>query len=141
MTKMSSRGEPWYGSGLRFRCRRCGACCTGEPGYVFLARGEAAVIASHLGITVNIFRERCTRRADARTSLTEETDGRCVFFRGERCLIYPVRPVQCRTFPFWEWNVGSRENWEQTARDCPGMEGGRLFTLEEIEELLAARQG
>lgn len=141
MTKISSRSESWYGSGLRFSCRRCGTCCTGEPGYVFLERGEAAVIALHLGITAETFRERCTRRADGRTSLTEEADGRCVFFRGEGCLIYPVRPGQCRTFPFWERNVRSREDWEQTARDCPGMDRGRLYTLEEIEELLALRQG
>lgn len=106
---------------------------------MFLAEGEAVLIASHLGITVESFHERCTRRADGRTSLTEEADGRCVFYGEEGCLIYPVRPGQCRTFPFWEWNVGSRENWEQTARDCPGMERGKLFTVEEIEELLAVR--
>ena len=135
--KISSRSDPWYAAGLRFSCSRCGACCTGEPGFVFLARGEAAVIASRLGMEAGAFRRRCTRKVDGRRSLTEKDDGRCVLYGGGGCLVYPVRPSQCRTFPFWEWNVRSRENWEETAGDCPGMGKGRLYALAEIEALLA----
>ena len=32
------RAEPWYRDGLRFACTRCGACCTGAPGYVWVDR-------------------------------------------------------------------------------------------------------
>ena len=33
---MDSPAEPWYRDGLRFECTRCGACCTGAPGYVWV---------------------------------------------------------------------------------------------------------
>ena len=41
---------PWYAAGLRFRCRRCGACCTGAPGYVWLEPADVAAIAPSLGM-------------------------------------------------------------------------------------------
>ena len=133
-----TRTSPWYREGLRFSCRQCGACCTGDPGYVFLRRGEGAAIAASLGMKEKEFRRVFTRKAGGRTSLMEESDGRCVFYE-EGCRIYAVRPVQCRTFPFWFWNLARRENWETLARDCPGMDRGRRYSREEIEERLAKR--
>ncbi len=133
-----TRSDPWYGEGLRFSCRQCGACCTGEPGYVFLQRGEACAIASSLGMKERDFRRLFTRKAGGRTSLKEKSDGRCVFYE-EGCRIYGVRPLQCRTFPFWLWNLARRENWDTMARECPGIGRGRFYTFEEIEELVAKR--
>ena len=135
--KTDSGSKPWYGEGLRFTCRRCRSCCGGEPGYVFLRRGEAEAIAAHLGIGEEEFRGTWTRQAGDRSSLREEKDGRCVFLGEEGCRIYSVRPVQCRTFPFWLWNLVKRENWNETALECPGMGRGRLYSRKEIEEFLA----
>ena len=28
--------QAWYSEGLRFECTQCGACCSGEPGYVWV---------------------------------------------------------------------------------------------------------
>ena len=39
--------EPWYEDGLRFRCTRCGACCTGSPGFVWVNAEELADIAEY----------------------------------------------------------------------------------------------
>jgi Fe-S-cluster containining protein len=133
--------DPWFREGLRFQCRRCGACCTGEPGYVYLRRGEAGAIAAFAGLGVKEFRARYTRKDHGRTSLGEESDGRCVFFEEGECRIYQVRPVQCRTFPFWRWNTASRENWKTMAGECPGLGKGKLFSLEEIRSLLAKKIG
>ena len=43
----------------------------------------------------------------------------CLFFDREKngCGIYPVRPEQCRTFPFWPW---FREHPEEVFEECPG---------------------
>ena len=133
-----TRASPWFREGLRFSCRQCGACCTGEPGHVFLRRGEAAAIASSLGMKEKDFRHLFARKAGGRTSLKEESDGRCVFYE-EGCLIYGVRPLQCRTFPFWLWNLARRENWDAVARECPGIGREQHYTFEEIEELVAKR--
>ena len=74
-----------------------------------------------------------TRKARGRRTLREKANGDCVFFdRTKGCTVYPVRPAQCRTWPFWESNVESPEAWERTARTCPGAGAGDLIPAEEI---------
>ena len=43
------RKKPWYKDGLRFECTQCGACCSGEPGFVWVADEEIAGMAGLLG--------------------------------------------------------------------------------------------
>ncbi|MBR1671593.1 MAG: YkgJ family cysteine cluster protein, partial [Fretibacterium sp.] len=50
-----------------------------------------------------------------------------------RCSVYPVRPSQCRLFPFWPELLRSREMWELYAARCPGMNEGPLLSPAEIE--------
>ena len=118
---------PWYAAGLRFGCRRCGACCTGAPGYVWLRPEEAAAIAARLGLDEAAFLARYTRRVLGGLSLREEDDGRCVFFEhGRGCRVYEARPRQCRTWPFWPRIVATPAAWAREAADCPGMGSGEL---------------
>lgn len=127
---------PWYAAGLRFACRRCGACCTGAPGYVWVGPEEAAAMAARLGLATGEFLERHARRVFGRVSLREAEDGRCVLFEpGQGCSVYEQRPRQCRTWPFWEGNLSSREAWERQARGCPGIGAGELHPAERIAAL------
>ena len=127
---------PWYAAGLRFSCRRCGACCTGEPGHVWLGAGEAAALAARFGMTEAAFIARYARLDWGLWSLREEADGRCVLYEpGGGCTAYEARPRQCRTWPFWPRVIADREAWEREAADCPGMGGGELHGRERIETL------
>ena len=127
---------PWYASGLRFGCKRCGSCCTGAPGYVWLQTEEASAIAARLGMELAGFLSRYTRRVDDGLSLREEVDGRCVLFEsGTGCRVYETRPRQCRTWPFWARIVATPASWKREAADCPGMDEGDLIGPEEIERL------
>ena len=123
----------WYGEGLRFSCTRCGLCCQGE-GYVWVERLEIRRLARFLGLSVVEFGQRYLRRVDGRLSLTEAADGSCVFF-DEGCTVYPERPTQCRTFPFWKKNVGRPERWLETAEQCEGIGEGRRYSHDEIVRL------
>jgi Fe-S-cluster containining protein len=126
----------WYADGLRFRCARCGACCTGAPGYVWVGEEETAAIARRLGLAPADFLGSHTRRVFGRTSLTEAADGRCVLFvPGSGCAAYEQRPRQCRTWPFWPRLLASREAWEREAATCPGMGAGELFDSGQIERI------
>lgn len=128
--------EPWYAAGLRFSCRRCGACCTGEPGHVWLAEEEVASLAAHCGMPREAFLGRYARRVYGMWSLREEEDGRCIFFARETgCSVYAARPRQCRTWPFWPRIVAERRAWEEEAAHCPGMGSGELFGRGRIEAL------
>jgi uncharacterized protein len=151
----SAGSEPWYADGLRFTCSQCGNCCTGGPGFVWISDEELRRLAEHLGLSTVETVERYCRTIGSRISLREVRNDRgeydCIFLKEERserrrggetivhtkrsCTIYPVRPLQCRTWPFWEGNLASREAWERSARRCHGMNRGRRFTREEMEAL------
>jgi len=132
----NSFGQKWYAEGLRFECQRCGACCTGEPGYVWVTSSESARIAEFLGLSLREFASKYLRKAGSHDSLIEHPDGRCIFFAKNGCAIYSVRPMQCRTFPFWRSILISPETWRRCGEECCGMGKGRLYSAGEIEEIL-----
>jgi len=123
---------PWYAEGLRFSCTRCGGCCTGAPGYVWVAQDEMEAMAVALGISLEEFARRYCRRVWRRISLRELPNFDCVFLGAEGCRVYPVRPRQCRTFPFWTSNLHNRRSWERLRAKCPGVDKGRHYGLAEI---------
>jgi hypothetical protein len=126
--------EPWYQDGLKFKCTQCGACCTGETGYVWVNKQEVGAIAELRGESVEEVLERYVRRVGVRHSLLERTNGDCVFYdRRHGCTVYAARPRQCRSWPFWDSNLNTRQAWEQTCRECPGAGNGTFFSLEEIQ--------
>jgi Fe-S-cluster containining protein len=125
--------EPWYRDGLRFRCTQCGHCCTGAPGYVWVNDEEIERIAAQVQQPVEEFRRRFVRQVDTRFSLREKANGDCIMYDRERgCTIYPVRPRQCRSWPFWDSNLVTPEAWEETCQVCPGSGQGELISHEEI---------
>jgi len=130
---------PWYSDGLAFECTQCGNCCTGGPGYVWVDDAEIQAIAEHLQEPVGAVRLLHTRSGPRGTSLTEHLNGDCSFLDPDTraCRIYPVRPRQCRTWPFWRSNVATPADWQRTCEVCPGAGQGPLTPLAEIERRVA----
>lgn len=126
--------QPWFADGLRYECTQCGDCCTGAPGYVWVNKEEIAALAERLQLTVVEFEARFVRSIGVRKSLVEFANGDCVFFDGQsrRCTVYEQRPRQCRTWPFWDSNVRTPEDWKHTCQVCPGSGKGALVTVEQI---------
>lgn len=59
----------------------------------------------------------------------------CIFWNKDTgCTAYGARPVQCSTYPFWDWILKNNESWNEIAKECPGFNKGRLWTKEEIDE-------
>ena len=132
--------KPWFQDGLRFTCTGCGNCCTGAPGYVWVRDEDIERLATHLGLDVDTFERRYVRRVGIRKSLLEYSDGDCVFFdpKNRNCSVYEARPLQCRTWPFWDSNIESPAAWKHTCKVCPGSGQGNLYTIEQIQERAAA---
>ena len=129
---------PWYRDGLRFTCTQCGNCCTGAPGYVWVGHEEIERLAAHLGLEVDEFGRRFVRQVGHRHSLIERPNGDCVFWdRASGCTVYETRPVQCRTWPFWEENLEDPGEWDRVREGCPGAGSGRFYSVEEIEAAAA----
>jgi Fe-S-cluster containining protein len=129
----STADQPWYHEGLQFECTRCGNCCTGAPGFVWVSDEEVSELARFLDEPIEQVRAMHTRLAHRGRTLREKADGDCVFYdRARGCTVYPVRPRQCRTWPFWESTVRDPHAWEATCRNCPGAGKGELISEEEI---------
>lgn len=131
--------QPWYHEGLRFRCTQCGNCCTGGPGFVWVSEDEMQAIADYRGISIGELKIQHTKLYGGRVTLREFANGDCTFFDGQtrKCTVYPVRPAQCRTWPFWNSNLESPEEWEMAGVNCPGMGQGDLVQLETIQQRAA----
>ncbi len=124
--------------GVRFACTDCGACCTGAPGWIQVSREEILAIAGYLGEEPRSLAARAVRREGDRLSLREGENGDCVFFKERRCQIHPVKPAQCRLYPFWFRNVRNEEAWDRTRRECPGIgEGERVFPGDILRQVQA----
>ena len=160
----TSADAPWYADGLDFTCTQCGNCCTGGPGYVWISKGEIALLAEHLKITPADVVEQYCRKIDGQFSLKERRSPAglydCVFLKetkvpgrggsggGDKvvhtvraCAVYPVRPLQCRTWPFWPENLATKQTWNGAAKRCHGMNApGRRFSLTQIHTIRDAAE-
>lgn len=133
MSAKQAAHEPWYQEGLSFTCTRCGACCTGDEGFVWVNEEEIDRLAERLGLNTTQFAQQYLRRVGRRLSLREREDGACVFWSATSgCTVYQDRPRQCRSWPFWNSNLRTPKAWEHTVRICPGAGTGRLYTVDEI---------
>ena len=150
---------PWYADGLQFTCTQCGNCCTGAPGFVWISQEEIGRLANHLQLSIDEVTARYCRTVWGRISLIEHRNERgehdCIFLKEERterkegdqtlvqtkrsCTVYPVRPLQCRTWPFWDSNLSDPAIWNNAAERCHGMNHGRTFTSDKMEALRDAR--
>jgi Fe-S-cluster containining protein len=97
-------------------------------------------MADHLELDVADFTKRYARRVGLKYSLKEHGPRRnwdCVFLvheNGQRiCSVYPVRPTQCRNWPFWNENLSSASAWSTAGEDCPGMNAGQHHDFVQIE--------
>ncbi|MDR1506928.1 MAG: YkgJ family cysteine cluster protein [Treponema sp.] len=132
---------PFYARGLRFSCTRCSSCCRYEAGFVFLSRKDAEVLAKELKLEYTAFVKTFCRwvpvPGGVQLSLKEKADFDCIFWENG-CKVYGSRPLQCRSFPFWESIVLSETGWKDL--DCPGKDRGTLHSPDVIESYLGQRR-
>jgi Fe-S-cluster containining protein len=106
------------------KCASCeGNCCIGESGYIWATPKEIDDMASFLELTRDEFLKDYTQKVGYRITLKElkiKDSFHCIFFDANKrgCSIYPVRPKQCRTFPFWDH---FKENIDEVVKECPGI--------------------
>jgi Fe-S-cluster containining protein len=120
--------------GLRFRCQRgCTNCCEVQ-GYVYLTEDNLREAARFLGMTAAAFERRYVYRTRHLLRLRKPRDKQCHFLVGGGCSIHPVKPVQCRLFPFWPELVEDPGAWKRAARSCPGIGQGPLIQIGDAVE-------
>lgn len=123
--------------GIRFECEAgCVKCCA-IPGVVFVKSDEIPRMAEFFKLPVEEFMEVYLRRHWADVyKLNFPDDEPCMFLTETGCEIYEARPAQCRTFPFWPENLSNASAWKGVRKLCPGVDKGRTYLIDEIEEIM-----
>lgn len=130
--------EKFYKDGLNFSCQRCSFCCGHSPGFVYLSKRDLDSLRNFFNMSVTEFVQKYCRWADYYygkqvLALLEKENYDCILWE-QGCSAYEARPVQCSTYPFWSWMIENKAMWTECAADCPGMNKGRLWTFDEIEQ-------
>lgn len=106
-------------------CSSCaGNCCIGESGYIWINAVEIEALANYLKISSSEVKSKYLFKEGYKFSIKEVKLGKnnfaCCFFNVEKrqCMIYEVRPIQCRTFPFWPY---FKNNMNEVYKECPGI--------------------
>lgn len=135
--------QEWFAeAGLAFGCTQCGHCCSGPPGYVWFDDAEGRALADFVNMQHGEFLRKFARKINGRWTLNERWNEfvrgyDCVFLQRDEkgkaiCGVYPVRPMQCKTWPFWPENLKTHRAWARTANHCPGVNHGKLLPVEQI---------
>ncbi len=134
------RESLWYSDGLRFSCHQCNNCCrSAQPGWVYVSPAQIERLERLVELGPRAFKERyLTQDEDNDTVLRLKPNGDCIFWQ-DGCTVYPARPRQCRTFPFWSENLESPEAWKELRTFCGGVDEGRLYALSDIKSTLKGR--
>jgi Fe-S-cluster containining protein len=105
-------------------CEECGGgCCIGASGYIWVTPTEITALSENLNLKRDEFITQYLSKIGYRYSLKEldfNSGFRCVFFDIDKkqCSVYENRPLQCRTFPFWDH---FKNNIREVEEECPGI--------------------
>ena len=107
----------------------------GEPGTIYFSGEEIDQLSEYLKLEKTEMLEKYFHPfRDSYTARDDCEDGKCIFY-DNGCSIYPVRPSQCRAYPFWRFMLRSKETWDEYAQSCPGMNQGKYYSAEEISQI------
>lgn len=92
-------------------------------------------MAQLLGLSMCALSNRFLLQSEDQYMARELPDGRCIFY-DEGCRIYPVRPRQCRSFPFWLRYLRNENSWRTLSKSCPGIGQGKHHSKTTVLDLL-----
>jgi Fe-S-cluster containining protein len=119
---------------FRFECQSgCTNCCT-QPGEVYLTEDDVPRIAAYIGVGPEEFRKRYCVTAEDGLRLATPPGKACLFLLENGCSIHEVKPLQCRTFPFWPEHVRNKRAWKRLSAFCPGIGVGQVLPREDVRD-------
>ncbi len=129
-----------FEKGIKFKCQGSANCCIsrGNHGYVYLSKDDLNKLANFFNLNKNEFKKKYCKITNGFIHLKEfkKNKGNCLFLINNRCSVYRARPIQCRTWPFWNENMNAKTWNKEIALFCPGVGKGRRYTKESILKIL-----
>lgn len=111
---------------------------------MFLSDNDIGKLAAFFSISQDEFKKKYTRMVDLgvakRRTLLEQENFDCIFWSEGGCSVYPVRPLQCKSYPFWNSHLHSQEAWDQVEKECPGVNIGKHHPGDTIKRWIDLRK-
>ncbi|RME02664.1 MAG: YkgJ family cysteine cluster protein [Planctomycetota bacterium] len=114
-----------------FVCQKCGNCCRGE-GYVYLSLQEIQRICQFLQMDITAFQRKYLEKHQRTMVLASHPNGDCIFLEDNLCKIHPVKPDQCRKWPFWPELIFNSQLFMEAKSYCEGL---KEFEYEDFAQL------
>jgi Fe-S-cluster containining protein len=80
-------------------------------------------------MTPKAFEKKYVVRYQNILRLRKPRASQCHFLQEGGCSVHEVKPVQCRTYPFWPELVENRKAWKEEGARCPGIGKGGLIQI------------
>ncbi|TXD35724.1 YkgJ family cysteine cluster protein [Lujinxingia vulgaris] len=123
----------------RFECTRCQRCCA-RPGQVEFSAPEVFLAASFLGVPPDELTEAYMHPRGSGWVIAVDEGSPCPFLGKRGCEIHPVKPSQCRTYPFWPEILDEPGAWQAEATWCEGIGRGPLYNDDAIAAILVGER-
>ena len=135
----------YHNTTIRFKCTQCSQCCYGgKYAYVRANTEEINKITQFMNVDLDTFKDDYLvklvdhgygiRMTQSLLAKAAGKKGHCVLLDEHgKCSVYPVRPTQCRTYPFWPEILISEEKWNDEVHRCEGINSGEIIDTEHIE--------
>lgn len=115
-----------YPKNVHFHCTRCAVCCgdtSKRTRHVLLLKDEADAISAAVNEPARVFAVKVVGHGRFAYEMKKE-EGGCVFLREKTCLVYDVRPLVCKFYPFSLSTAKSGKHRFQVTLECPGVGSG-----------------
>ncbi len=143
-------------TGIHFECIQCGACCKQVDMIVTVTSRDVARLSVGLGLSAKELLKALdfyvlpegqtipdglrqiprvmTEQGMAYVALKKIEDGSCIFLDNNLCLIHPIRPAVCASFPFVFRAENNELVWSLHAKReiCPGLKEGPVILYSEL---------
>jgi Fe-S-cluster containining protein len=96
---------------------------------VYITEADLRNIAEFVGLSAQDFEKRYIIRYRHVLRLRKPRKSQCHFLTATGCIVHPVKPVQCRTYPFWPELVETVAAWKAEGTRCPGIHKGQLIQI------------
>jgi Fe-S-cluster containining protein len=122
-----------YPKNLRFKCSKCAICCGDTDKRIrriLLLKPEAERISAVTQKPIDEFADEI-REEPYSYIMRKNSEGKCLFLNGNICLIYELRPLICRFYPFQ-----LNGNLFTFTDECPAMGSGSLLGKNYFRKLM-----
>jgi Fe-S-cluster containining protein len=128
-----------FPNNVLFECNKCGLCCGDtkeKTRSILLLESEAKAISAKTCLPKHVFTKQIGGKTPYCYEMKKSSEGKCFFLKDNQCIIYELRPLICRFYPFQlKFERDKDKHIFDLTLECPGINKGKMMGRKDFEEL------